>query len=88
MNVDEDEAQLRAVYLHPNYWGHGIGTEMFEKGLEEIPKSIKVLKVESLEENDIGRGFYRKLGFEKMRESKVDLFGDEYNSIIQRKDID
>jgi len=64
VNVDEDEAQLRSVYLHPDYWSNGIGTRLFKEGKERLPSNIDTLVVESLTENEIGKGFYSKLGFE------------------------
>ncbi len=88
VDANRGEAQLRSVYLHPDYWGQGIGTKLFQKGLEKIPNNINTLKVESLRENDIGRSFYEKLGFEKVEESSVEIFGNQYDSVIQRKDID
>jgi ribosomal protein S18 acetylase RimI-like enzyme len=44
------------------------------------------LKVGSLVKNEIGRGFYNKLGFEKTEKNEVELFGDKYNTVIQRKE--
>ncbi len=87
VDTEENEAQLRSVYLHPDYWNEGIGTKLFRRGLERLPEDKKLLKVESLAENDIGRGFYDKLGFEVVGHSEVDLFGDRYPTVIQQKDL-
>ena len=88
VNVDENEAQLRSVYLHPDYWGYGIGTRLFEEGKERLPSNIDTLVVESLAENEIGKGFYSKLGFEQIEKNKVELFGDKYETIIQKMELD
>ena len=88
IKTEENQAQLRSVYLHPDYWGNGVGTKLFKNGLEELPDKINEVKVESLKDNDIGTGFYSKQGFKKIEESKVELFGDKYNSVIQRMEIE
>jgi ribosomal protein S18 acetylase RimI-like enzyme len=87
VDTDEGEAQLRSVYMHPDYWGNGIGTRIFEEGKELLPNNIGSLKVESLEENEIGRGFYSKLGFKQIARNKVELFGDKYETVIQKKEL-
>lgn len=88
VDTDNEEAQLRSVYLHPDYWGNGIGTKLFNEGKEKLTDNIDTLKVESLAENEIGKGFYSKLGFEQIKQNKVELFGDEYETVIQKKELD
>jgi len=85
VKTEENQAQLRSVYLHPDYWGNGIGTKLFKNGLKKLPDEITELKVESLKDNDVGRNFYSKLGFEKVEKSQVELFGDKYQTIIRTK---
>lgn len=87
VNIEQKEAQLRAVYLHPKYWKKGIGTELVKAGVEKIPEKIEKLKVESLAENEIGRGFYSKMGFETVEQGQVELFGDNYPTVIQEKEL-
>jgi len=88
INLNNGEAQLRSVYLHPDYWGEGIGTKLFNEGKEKLPDNIDILKVESIKENEIGRGFYSKLGFEEIEKSQVELFGDKYDTVIQEKHLE
>lgn len=87
VSADENEAQLRSVYLHPDYWGNGIGTRLFEEGKERLPNNIDTLVVESLAENEIGKGFYGKLGFEQIEKNEVELFGDKYETVIQKMQL-
>ncbi len=84
VNLDEEEAQLRSVYLHPEYWKQGIGTKLFEQGLELLPNRIEILKVECLKHNEVGRNFYDSKGFTVVNEREIDLFGDRYPTVIQK----
>jgi len=87
VNLDEEEAQLRAVYLHPEYWQQGIGTELFEQGLELLPDRIETLKVECLKDNEVGRNFYDSKGFTVVNEREIDLFGDKYPTVIEQLEL-
>ena len=87
INLGENEAQLRAVYLHPNYWKQGIGTKLFQNGLKLLPDRIGTLKVESLKENVVGRSFYDSKGFTVINEREIELFGDKYPNLIQKLEL-
>lgn len=87
VDLEEEEAQLRAVYIHPEYWQQGIGTKLFERGLEILPDTIDALEVESLEENDVGRSFYDTKGFSIVDEREIELFGDNYPTVIQKLEL-
>lgn len=56
-------AELRAMYLHPIYWGQGIGAQLFEHSRKALKaRGIDNLYVWVLKDNPIGRRFYEKAG--------------------------
>jgi len=49
------------VYVHPEYWGEGIGTELFERGKKHLQDvSVSTVRESVLVDNDVGNAFYRK----------------------------
>ncbi len=64
ITVDEDTIELWRIYLIPEYWGSGIGEELFNWGMNEIMrKGYKNVILWVLEENTRARRFYEKHGF-------------------------
>ncbi|MBY0517862.1 MAG: GNAT family N-acetyltransferase [Bacteriovoracaceae bacterium] len=57
--VPEAKSEVWAIYVHPEFWGHGIGGSMLEefKKRVEIPMCIWVAS-----ENKLAHGFYQKMG--------------------------
>lgn len=71
------EARLGAIYVDPERWGEGIGTELLER-FEQFCRRRGYERIEFgvLAENDVGKSFYRSHGFEVVDERDVDLFGE------------
>jgi len=56
-------AELESMYLHPDYRGRGIGTELAEKFQQDAEeKGADRLRVEVTADNQNGREFYKALG--------------------------
>lgn len=72
-NTDEDgDAELTAIYLLPEYQSVGIGTQLFEAGLERLTEAQQLfVYVECA--NVKARNFYEAKGFELLEEFE-DLF--------------
>lgn len=66
--VDEDgDAELTAIYMHPNHQKFGFGKKLLQTGLEKIQDANQLfVYVESL--NEKGRLFYEASGFELLEE--------------------
>lgn len=80
--VSRNEAQLRSMYVHPDYWRKGIGTALAEEAFSKVPERFSVVVVEVFEDNKSAVGFYRNLGFEAFREGSL---GPEDISILTRE---
>jgi len=86
-----EEAQLRSMYVHPDYWGRGIGSELVEKLVERTPERIDAVKVEALKGSD-AVNFYMKHGFEKISEGmleaeNLDIVSKNYETVILERKI-
>jgi len=71
-------AELRSLYLHPTYWGQGIGAQLFEHSRKSLKaKGVENLYVWVLKDNPIGRRFYEKAGGIKIKGlSKMTVIDD------------
>jgi ribosomal protein S18 acetylase RimI-like enzyme len=72
VDVEQGEAELRSVYVHPIHWREGIGTRLVRESLQKLPDNIDEVKVEAIKQNRKSVNFYKKLGFEKFEEGELD----------------
>lgn len=61
-NVTQGEAELHAIYLHPDMHGKGVGTALLQEGLRMLP-NLSSLFVCVEKENKLGMHFYQAKGF-------------------------
>ena len=55
--------ELSALYLHPEWWGQGVGQALFNRAVTDLKKhGIKNMYVWVLRDNTIARRFYSKMG--------------------------
>jgi ribosomal protein S18 acetylase RimI-like enzyme len=80
--VDEDEADLKAIYVEPEWWGEGIGTALLERGVAALPESTDAVRLEMFAENDTARRFYESKGFEQTDTGEYELAGESYPTAI------
>ncbi len=80
--VDEGETGLKEIYVEPEYWRSGIGTELLEQGLALLPEPIERVRLEMLDGNEVGRRFYRSHGFERTGSSEFEIGGEPYPTSI------
>lgn len=58
--------EIRGIYLLPEYWNMGIGSELINWGLSELKKrNYNKATLWVLEDNLNARRFYKKIGFER-----------------------
>lgn len=86
-SVRSDEAELKELYVDPDWWGDGIGTELLETGTERLPDHVDSLAVETLEGNDIGAGFYERRGFERDGTASFEVTGESFPTRVYRKPL-
>lgn len=77
-SVPEGAAELKELYVDPDFWGEGYGTALLEAGLDRLPAHVDDVALELLAGNEIGAGFYRARGFERTGETSFELDGATY----------
>jgi ribosomal protein S18 acetylase RimI-like enzyme len=69
-------AGLYSIYVHPDRWGGGIGTAMFERCADRLrERGFERLCLRVIADNEVGISFYRTHGFERTDEEAVELKG-------------
>ncbi|SNR64963.1 GNAT family N-acetyltransferase [Halorubrum vacuolatum] len=80
--VGDEEAGLKAIYVHPDYWGSGIGTALLERGMESLPDDVDAVRLEMLSGNEVGHQFYQARGFERTDTTTHEIGGTQYPTDI------
>ena len=80
--TSSDEAFLQSLYVHPDYWGQGIGTKLLEIVIKDLPKHIMTVSLEVLPDNDIGVSFYKKHNFSQENTGEFEAGGTLYETAI------
>lgn len=77
---DSGQVELGALYLNPNFKRQGIGTVLFETGLERIGDVKRVL-VHVEKHNESAQAFYQKMGFTYVKEFTELFYGHPLQSV-------
>ncbi len=86
-SVEDGEATLHRIYLDPEYQGEGVGSKLYEKAENDIRQKADMIELEVLAENEKGKGFYLKQGFEERKEEEVELKGKKAKQKIMVKHL-
>ncbi|GAA0725167.1 ribosomal protein S18 acetylase RimI-like enzyme [Halorubrum trapanicum] len=84
--VDPGEAGVKAIYVHPDRWGEGIGTALLQRGLDALPDRVETVRLEAFADNDIGARFYEARGFEQVETGETEIAGETYPTAIYARD--
>ncbi len=67
--------EISAIYIHPEYWRKGFGTQLCLAAISELEKKgYKKVVLWVLEGNTQARKFYEALGFEATSSTKLEEF--------------
>ena len=84
--TDDDIGQV-SIYVSPDYWGEGIGTQLLEKAESYLgAQDARALQDVVLAGNDIGNAFYRK-HFERTDETTVEMGDEEFAANVYREEL-
>lgn len=83
--VRPDEAGLKEIYVHPDWWGEGLGTALLDAAVSELPDYVTGIALEVFAENDLGRHFYESRGFEADDGDRREIAGESYEIAIYRR---
>lgn len=72
------DAVVGRIYVHPVQWGRGTGTQLLNRLFDAFrARGCGSVWLAVMAENDVGRSFYEKHGFETHRERTVEHAGHE-----------
>ncbi|KTD40416.1 GNAT family N-acetyltransferase [Legionella parisiensis] len=72
---DSSMGEISAIYLHPDYWRMGLGTQLCLAAISELAnQGYKKILLWVFEDNIQARKFYDALGFEATSSTKLEEF--------------
>jgi ribosomal protein S18 acetylase RimI-like enzyme len=82
------EAVVGSIYVFPEYWNEGIGTELLYRLFDAFrEKDWNSVCLAVMAENDVARSFYDKHGFEIHEERTVELADQEIDDVVLIRDL-
>lgn len=82
------DATVGAIYVLPEYWSEGVGTELLDRLFDGFRSNgLHSVWLAVMTDNDVGRSFYDKHGFETHQERTVELVGQEVDDVILVRDL-
>jgi len=77
------DAGLWKIYVLPAYWGEEIGTTLLNRICSALKaRGYNAIWAAVMAENDVGRAFYAKHGFESHERRSVELAGQTVTDIM------
>lgn len=74
-DADGSMGEIKAIYLHPDYWRKGLGTQLCLAALSELAAlGYRKVLLWVFEDNIQARKFYDALGFEATSSTKLEEF--------------
>ena len=83
--VGPSEAGLKELYVHPDWWGGGLGTSLLGAATDTLPPGVDGVALEALADNEVGRSFYESRGFDPDGHGEIEIGDDSYKTIIYRQ---
>jgi GNAT superfamily N-acetyltransferase len=81
LTVGEDE--LYAIYVHPDYWGTGVGQALLDRAEHELAKTCDVAGLTCMVGNARARRFYERNGWEPGETLVEPHFGGEPTEVCR-----
>jgi ribosomal protein S18 acetylase RimI-like enzyme len=85
---EDDCGNVGTLYVHPDRWGEGIGTRLFEAVLGTLDEwGAERVEIHVLAENDVGISFYESQGFECVNEGESEFGGTNHREYVYASDL-
>ena len=76
-DADDDNGEIRWLFVDPEHRGEGIGTELFETAIERLRKQgAERITASTFEANREGDQFFERFGFEQTDDRQVEFAGE------------
>jgi len=84
----DDPAWLARIYVDPDCWGDGVGTELLAR-VESWVRGTDAdrLRLAVMADNDVGNAFYETHGYEVVAEREAELFGATFEEYVREKEV-
>ncbi|WP_255168937.1 GNAT family N-acetyltransferase [Natrononativus amylolyticus] len=83
-----DVAHLTRLYVHPAFWGDGVGSHLLEHLDAALAgEGYERLRLEVFAENDVGVGFYESRGFDRLETIEEEFLGETYDVAVYGRPI-
>jgi ribosomal protein S18 acetylase RimI-like enzyme len=87
-SVRTNEAELKELYIDPEYWDQGFGTALLETGIGGLPSETEGIALETLAGNEVGISFYERRGFERAGTASFEAEGEQHQTLVYRKSLE
>jgi GNAT superfamily N-acetyltransferase len=85
--VDPDAAGLKEIYVRPDHWGEGAGSELLAAGIDRVPDEASALVLGMFADNEVGQRFYEARGFEAVDETTTEVAGESYPITVYERPL-
>ena len=72
---DEGQVHLFRLYLHPDYFGQGIGKNLWQAYVQHLAPEVERIDLEVEPQNTRAIQFYTRLGFQETGTNETEAFG-------------
>ena len=85
---DDDAAQLPRIYVHPDRWGDGVGSELLDR-IESwlADRGAERLRLIVLADNEVGNAFYEKCGYRTVGSRESEFEGETVTDYVREKEL-
>lgn len=82
------DAAVARIYVHPDHWGDGYGTDLLERLFDALrADGHESVWLAVMADNEVGRSFYDKHGFEVHERRTTELAGQDVEDAILVRDL-
>ncbi|UPV76130.1 GNAT family N-acetyltransferase [Halorussus limi] len=85
---NDDAAELPRLYVHPDYWGEGVGSALAER-IESwaADRGAERLRLVVLADNEIGNAFYESRGYRTVGSRESEFEGETVTDYVREKEL-
>lgn len=85
--LDDGVAYLRSLYVHPDRWYDGVGTQLLQATLARLPTETSVVRLDVLADNERAVRFYESRGFERVGAGTFEIADASYETSVYERSL-